>query len=114
MTSLTGNRIYTSQRLLLLSPKDNVFVARCPIDKKESLQIEGSPIVCSEVVPTGFKVSRLDLQPGMPVIKYGAIIGFVTHHIQKGDIIHLHNMKSDYIETVNDTEPFTSNERKRK
>lgn len=83
--------------LLLLHPEDNVFVARRTIREGEKIAIDGREIRMSAAIPLGHKVARFSLQPGCPVLKYGASIGSATSHVAPGEHVHLHNMKSDYL-----------------
>jgi (2R)-sulfolactate sulfo-lyase subunit alpha len=85
--------------LLLLHPADNVFVARRDIDAGEIVVLEGCELTVSTSVQVGHKVARFALEPGAPVLKYGAPIGSTTQAIAPGEHIHLHNMKSDYLPT---------------
>ena len=86
-------------RLLLLSPRDNVVVARMNLSAGETVLIQGLPVRLSANVPLGFKIARFDIAPSDKVLKYGAVIGSATSVIRCGDIVHLHNMKSDYLLT---------------
>ena len=70
-------------RLLLLSPADNVLIAR----------------VALEGIPVGFKIARRAISAGEKIIKWGAPIGSATCDIVAGARVHLDNMKSDYLTT---------------
>jgi altronate dehydratase small subunit len=70
-------------RLLLLSPADNVLIARIAFDG----------------IPVGFKVARCPIFAGDKIIKWGASIGSATCDIAAGQVVHLDNMKSDYLPT---------------
>ncbi len=89
----------TDDRLILLSPLDNVFVIRAPIDKGESIRIGGKKVVMAQALSIGHKVARSEIMPGEKVLKYGASIGSATVGIKPGDHVHLHNLKSDYTAT---------------
>jgi (2R)-sulfolactate sulfo-lyase subunit alpha len=83
--------------LLLLHPDDNVFVARRSVEPQEVISIDGSDFRVRTSVPLGHKVARIALPPGTPVLKYGAPIGSTIRHVDAGEHVHLHNMKSDYL-----------------
>jgi altronate dehydratase small subunit len=70
-------------RLLLLSPADNVLITR----------------VALADIPVGFKVARRAICAGEKIVKWGAPIGSATRGIAAGEVVHLHNMKSDYLPT---------------
>lgn len=86
-------------RLLLLAEQDNVLVARTNLPAGEILNIDGAAVPVSANAPLGFKIARRDLAAGEKVLKYGAIIGSATAAIRRGEVVHLHNMKSDYLPT---------------
>lgn len=86
-------------KLLLLSPHDNVFVARVGIRAGETLQLNEQAITTSVAIPLGFKVAARSLTAGEKILKYGASIGSATQAIKAGEIVHLHNMQSDYLPT---------------
>jgi hypothetical protein len=87
-----------SSAVILLHPSDNVVVCRRNVLAGERLAIEGAEHVVARCdVEIGHKIARVDLAEASKVIKYGAPIGSITKHVQAGDWVHLHNMKSDYI-----------------
>jgi hypothetical protein len=89
----------TDRRLLFLHPKDNVCTAIAPIPAGTALQVSGNTVVIKENIPLGFKIAGCDLAIHQSVIKYGVSIGSATRDIVLGDLVHLHNMKSDYLPT---------------
>jgi len=86
-------------KLLQLSPGDNVLVARAGIRAGEMLALDGQAIAVATAIPLGFKVAARDLAAGEKIIKYGAPIGSATQAIRAGEIVHTHNMQSDYLPT---------------
>lgn len=86
-------------RLLLLSDRDNVIVTCENLKSGETVNVDGEAVTVHADAPLGFKIARWDLAPGDKVLKYGAIIGSATTAIRRGDVVHLHNMKSDYLPT---------------
>jgi hypothetical protein len=89
----------SDSRLLLLSADDNVVIARTNLTCGDVVTIDGVQVTLSVDVPLGFKIARCDLSSGHKILKYGAIIGSATADIRRGDIVHLHNMRSDYLPT---------------
>lgn len=83
--------------LMLLDPRDTILVCIAPVATGETVLIEGVAIRAPEPVGVGHKVARHALAPGDKVVKYGAPIGSITHATAPGALVHLHNMKSDYI-----------------
>jgi hypothetical protein len=87
------------RRLLLLSEQDNVVVACARLTSGDLVRLDDAEVEVCVDVPLGFKIARRDLMPSDKVLKYGAVIGSATTAIRRGDIVHLHNMKSDYLPT---------------
>ena len=88
-----------NDKLLRLSPFDNIFVARCGILVDEILTIGEQTVAVETTIPLGFKVAAQDIAAGEKILKYGAPIGSATQAIRAGEIVHTHNMKSDYLPT---------------
>jgi hypothetical protein len=84
------------ERFLLLSPLDNVVVARHNVAAGESVVTEAGPVVLAAMIPRGHKIARRAIAVGEKVVKYGAPIGLATQPIQPGQHVHLHNVKSAY------------------
>jgi (2R)-sulfolactate sulfo-lyase subunit alpha len=87
------------RRLLLLAEQDNVVVALVNLKLGEIVGIDGDEVTLSADAPLGFKIARHDLAVGDKVRKYGAAIGSVTVAALRGEVVHVHNMKSDYLPT---------------
>jgi hypothetical protein len=86
-------------KLMLLDPRDTILVCIAPVAAGETVTIEGVALSAHAPVGVGHKVARRALAIGDKVIKYGAPIGSITHAAAPGELVHLHNMKSDYIAT---------------
>ena len=56
-------------------------------------------IVVENSIPLGFKVAARDIAAGEKILKYGAPIGSARQVIRVGEIVHTHNMQSDYLPT---------------
>ena len=89
----------TDGRLLFLNPKDNVCTAIVAIPGGTTLQISGNIILIKQDIPLGFKIAGCTIATHQSVIKYGVPIGSATRDIVLGELVHLHNMKSDYLPT---------------
>ena len=80
----------TVPSLILLHPDDNVLVCVAAI-------AAGEAVAVVEAIAVGHKVARRPLAAGERVLKYGAPIGSMTRPAARGDWVHMHNMKSDYM-----------------
>ncbi len=89
----------TDGRLLFLNPKDNVCTAIAPITSGTTLQINGDIVVIKQNIPLGFKIAGCNIATNESIVKYGVSIGSATRDIVLGELVHLHNMKSDYLPT---------------
>ncbi|MBS1668213.1 MAG: UxaA family hydrolase [Bacteroidetes bacterium] len=87
------------EKLILLHPADNVFIVRKTIQANEKISVNGIPIIYVKEIALGHKIASRDINKGEEIIKYGVPIGSATEKIVAGAHIHLHNMKSDYIQT---------------
>lgn len=85
--------------VIALHPADNILVVCRHISPGDTISLEGTALSVNEEIPVGHKVSRYALQSGEKIIKYGAPIGSTTAAIAQGEHVHLHNMKSDYIDS---------------
>ena len=89
----------TDPRLLLLSPEDNVLVARAPIAAGEPIRVEGLELPSATAFSLGHKLARRPIAAGDPILKYGAVIGTATAEIPQGAHVHIHNVRSNYTAT---------------
>lgn len=49
-------------------------------------------------IPFGNKIALADIQAGKQVIKYGTSIGVCTKAVQKGMLVHVHNVRSNTVD----------------
>jgi len=87
----------TDRRILLLDERDNVFVVCQQLQDGESLQTQQGELVLKQAVNVGHKIAATDITVGSSIIKYGVSIGSSRTAIARGEHVHLHNMKSDYM-----------------
>lgn len=83
--------------LLLLHPDDNILVARRDIAAGERVEMDGDTLVIPAAVELGHKLARRALAAETRVLKYGAPIGSLKLAVGRGEHVHLHNLRSDYI-----------------
>ncbi len=100
-TSLFGAiRSMLDSRLLRLDPLDNVLVTIQTLEAGDRVIIEGREITIPARLTLGHKLAARDIRGGERILKYHMPIGSATRDIAVGEHVHLHNMKSDYIDTV--------------
>jgi len=83
--------------LLLLHPDDNILVARRDIAAGERVELDGQAFTIPKAVELGHKLERRDIAADARVLKYGAPIGSMKTAVARGEHVHMHNLKSDYI-----------------
>ncbi len=96
---LNAQRFYKLERttsILTLSASDNVGVALRAIAAGEDI---APGIAAAEPIGFGFKVALAAIPSGAKVTKYGVSIGSASTNISAGDMVHMHNMQSDYTAT---------------
>ncbi len=89
----------TMSPFILLHPDDNVLVCRARAEAGQSAIIDGEAVPLPVTIEVGHKIARTALKPGDKIVKYGAPIGSMIAAAARGDHIHMHNMKSDYIKS---------------
>jgi (2R)-sulfolactate sulfo-lyase subunit alpha len=83
--------------LLLLHPEDNIVVARRDIAAGERVELDGENFMVPAAVELGHKLARRAIAADERVLKYGAPIGSMKTGVARGEHVHLHNLRSDYI-----------------
>jgi hypothetical protein len=83
--------------LLLLHPDDNILVARRDIVAGERVELDGESFTVPAAVELGHKLARRALAADARVFKYGAPIGSMKIAVGRGEHVHVHNLRSDYI-----------------
>jgi altronate dehydratase len=78
------------KQVFKLHTSDNVFVALANLPLGTELEVDG--VILTENVQRGHKIAAEDIAEGMPVIRYGHIIGQATMAIAAGDHVHGHNL----------------------
>ncbi len=89
----------TMSPFILLHPDDNVLVCRARAEAGQSIIIDGEGVALNATIEVGHKIARHALNAGDKIIKYGAPIGSMIVPAARGDHVHMHNMKSDYIKS---------------
>ena len=87
-------------RLLRLHPADNVLTVIAPLAAGERLVVGGEAIENTRALSIGDKIASRPIAAGEKIVKYGAPIGSTTRDIARGEHVHTHNLKSDYLPTL--------------
>ncbi|MBK9313363.1 MAG: altronate dehydratase [Acidobacteria bacterium] len=82
--------------VIQLNIKDNVCVARAPVQAGEEVVVEGHKVIAREAIQPGHKIALRPISTGQKVFKYGETIGKAIRDIQPGEWIHTHNIEPDF------------------
>ena len=93
------NEFHDDPRVLLLSPQDNCLVACAALTAGTVLHVDSVPLTVTTSIGVGHKLARRGISAGEKLVRYGASIGTATQEISRGDHVHVHNLKSDYLPT---------------
>ncbi|MBR2154206.1 MAG: altronate dehydratase [Bacteroidaceae bacterium] len=82
-------------KTIRINPADNVAVAIEPLQRGETLSIEGVQVTTTSDVPAGHKILLCDLKQGENVIKYGYPIGHMKADRKAGDFVSDADIKTN-------------------
>ncbi len=84
-------------RLIRLAPEDNVAVAASTSAPAEQLLLDGLTLTSRSAIPFAHKIALVAIPADAVVIKYGVPIGRASGPIAAGEHVHVHNIRSDYV-----------------
>ncbi len=82
---------------VLIDKNDNVVTTLKDVELGKQLNAIGleSNIVVSEKISKGFKVAIKNINKGETIMKYGKNVGIALFNIKVGDLVHIHNIRSN-------------------
>ena len=83
--------------LIRLADQDNVAVATRNLARGAAVTVEGEEVVTRDPIPFANKVAIRAIARDAQVFKYGVPIGRAKVAIEPGQHVHVHNIKSDYV-----------------
>ena len=89
------------RQLIRLHPDDNVAIAVIDLKQGEQITMEGVEITVRSPIHPGHKIALENMVPGQKVYRCGMAIGSAIKPVKMGEHVHLHNLRSDYIATLN-------------
>ena len=90
-------------KAIVMSEADNVATLLAEAAKGSLVSLidkqggELPAVEACETIPAGNKIALRDLAPAENMVKYGAACGVVSAPIRKGEMVHVHNVKSKRI-----------------
>ena len=83
--------------LIRLADQDNVAVATTNLARGARLEVDGTTLITRDPIPFAHKVAIRAIEAGAQVFKYGVPIGRAKVAIEAGQHVHVHNIRSDYV-----------------
>ena len=83
--------------LIRLADQDNVAVATANLARGARLEVGGTTLITRDPIPFAHKVAIRAIEAGAQIFKYGVPIGRAKVAIEAGQHVHVHNIRSDYV-----------------
>jgi hypothetical protein len=85
--------------MVRLAAADNVAVALSDIAAGEmALDRDALTVTARERIPQGHKIALLPIGVDQPIIRFGMPVGLAKAAIDKGALVHIHNVRSRYLD----------------
>ena len=88
---------YSQEQIIILNSRDNVGIIKRDVKKGEKIIIDEekyqNSIEVKDNIPYRFKIALKNIDIGDTIIKSGEIIGKAKEKIQKGEMVHVHNIE---------------------
>ncbi|WP_020397134.1 UxaA family hydrolase [Thiolinea disciformis] len=91
--------ITSDKTVIQLHPSDNVVITIQALAMGSSVSLHDTLIPIEKNLAIGYKLANRNIQQGDKILKYGVSIGSATRDIRLGEVVHVHNMQSDYTAT---------------
>lgn len=83
--------------LIRLADQDNVAIATRNLERGAIVAVEGDELITRDAIPFAHKVAIRAIAKDGQVFKYGVPIGRAKVAIEPGQHVHVHNIRSDYV-----------------
>lgn len=88
--------------LIKLAEADNVATAGRNLGQGVMVEVDGQTLTTADPIPFAHKLALRRIAAGEQVIKYGVPIGRAKVLIEPGRHVHVHNIRSDYVNNAVD------------
>ena len=93
----------TQANIVVLAEGDNVGVAVQQIAPGDSAHsATGKKVTAAEEIPLGHKIALEAIAKDEKIVRLGFPVGIATADIPPGRLVHVHNVKSQYLNNVED------------
>jgi hypothetical protein len=83
--------------LIRLADQDNVAVATRNLPRGAVVSVDGEEVITRDPIPFAHKIAIRAIPKDRQVFKYGVPIGRAKVAIGPGHHVHVHNIRSDYV-----------------
>jgi altronate dehydratase len=83
--------------LIRLADQDNVAIATRNLERGAVVAVAGLQLITRDAIPFAHKIAIRAIEKDAQVLKYGVPIGRAKVAIEPGQHVHVHNIKSDYV-----------------
>ena len=87
----------TTVHAISIHPQDNVATLCEDAKQGDRIETDAGKIELLQDCRQGQKIALTDIEVGMKVIKYNAVMGTCTQAVRPGEWVHTHNLESDYM-----------------
>jgi altronate dehydratase len=89
--------------IVVLAEGDNVGIAVRDIEASEMAKsIGGQTVTTLGAIPLGHKIALRPIASGEQIVRFGMPVGIATADIETGALVHVHNVRSQYLDNVED------------
>lgn len=89
--------------IVVLAEGDNVGVAVQDIGAADTARAAtGQSALANEPIPLGHKIALRPIANGEKIVRFGVPVGLATADIPAGMLVHVHNVKSQYLNNDDD------------
>ena len=93
----------TQANIVVLAEGDNVGVAVQAIGPGDfARSAAGQSVEALEDIPLGHKIALQPIASGEKIIRFGMPVGIATADIPTGRLVHVHNVRSQYLDNAED------------
>lgn len=89
--------------IVVLAEGDNVAVAvRAIMPEETAYTAFGVSVRAAETIPMGHKIALRPIAAGEKIVRFRVPVGIATADIPAGALVHVHNVRSQYLDNAED------------